>query len=117
MTGSAERHPGGTLPLPLLTKYYKLIYQAMKQSIPKSQPKFFDRNNRWWTPPLKQQRKKVSKLCRTATRFPSEKNKLKYKTAQKQYAKDCDKTRDKSWSDYKEKLDSIEAINQFRKKY
>ena len=80
----------------LLTKYYKLIYQAMKQSIPKNQPKIIDKNNPWWTPQLKQQRKTVSKLYRTATRFPSERNKNRYKFAQKQYAKGCDKTRDRS---------------------
>ena len=44
----------------------------MKQSIPKSQPKIIDKNNPWWTPQLQQQRKTVSKLYRTATRFPSE---------------------------------------------
>ena len=87
----------------------------MKQSIPKSQPKIIDKNNPWWTPQLQQQRKTVSKLYRTATRFPSERNKNRYKIAQKRYAKECDKTRDRSWSDFKEKLDSIEAINQFRK--
>ena len=73
------------------------------------------KNNPWWTPQLQQQRKTVSKLYRTATRFPTERNKNRYKIAQKQYAKECDKTRDRLWSDYKEKLDSIEDINQFRK--
>ena len=86
----------------LVSKYYKLIYQAMKQSIPKSQPKIIDKNNPWWTPQLKQQRKMVSKLYRTATRFPSERNKKRYKIAQKHYAKECDKTRDRS--DYKKNL-------------
>ena len=99
----------------LLTKYYKLIYRAMKQTIPRSQPKIIDKNSPWWTPQLRQQRKTVSKLYRTATRFPSERNKNRYRTAQKRYAKECDKTRDRSWSDFKEKLDSIEAVNQFRK--
>ena len=63
----------------LLTDYYKTIYQAMKQSIPRSQLKTIDKNNPWWTPQLQQQRKKVGKLYRTAKRFPSLRNNTKYK--------------------------------------
>ena len=53
----------------------------------------------------------------TAIRYPTDRNKTKDVTAQKKYAEQCDKQRNQSWSDFMEKLDSIKAVNQFRKKF
>ena len=87
----------------------------MKKAIPKIKARIVDKNNPWWTDNLQAERKRINKLYRTSKRKPSEANINRYKIAQREYAKRCDKTKNSSWNDYKEKIDSLEAINKFRK--
>ena len=70
----------------------------MKIAIPKSKTKLIDKNNPWWTPGLQTRRKQVNKLYRTSKRFPTDANINKYKIAQAEYAKSCDKTRNTAWN-------------------
>ena len=99
----------------IMTDFYAIINEAMTEAIPKTKTKIIDKNNPWWTDELQAMRKRLNKLYRTSKRKPSTRSINAYKQVQSEYAKKCDKVRNNAWADFKEKLDSLEAVNRFRK--
>ena len=59
--------------------------------------------------------KVLCKLHKTSLKNPTNRNKEKYRAKHAEYKKHCDKAKKISWADYKEKINSVEAANTFRK--
>ena len=60
-------------------------------------------------------RKELCKLLKTFLRHPTDRNKERYRVKHAEYKKHCDIAKRISWADYKEKINSVEAANTFRK--
>ena len=95
--------------------FYKAIEEAMKEAIPKTKGKIIDNNNPWQTEDLQKMRITLNKLKRKMDKKNNLANTEAYKKYRNEYKKLIQKTRDKSWNDYTEKIDSLEGINKFRK--
>ena len=87
----------------------------MKDNIPKTKPKVIDKTNPWWTDKLQQERKILCKLHKTSLKNPTPLNKDKYKKKHNEHKTHCDKAKKISWAEYKEKNNSVEVANTFRK--
>ena len=74
-----------------------------------------DKNNPWWNPYLSKQRRKLDTLYKHQKANKGFCAKEKYKAFRKEYKKDVEEARKASWDDYKEKIDSVEEMNKFRK--
>jgi len=99
----------------VLNQFYKFIKQAMSKFIPKSKGKVLDLNNPWWNNNLKQQRKQLTKMYRKKMKFPTAGNQAKYRELFATYSKTCEKEQKINFNDYAECINSIEAMNKFRK--
>ena len=99
----------------MLVSFYKSIEEAMKEAIPKTKGKIIDNNNPWWTKDLQKMRTTLNKLKRKMDKKNNLANTEAYKKYRNEYKKLIQKTRDRSWNDYTEKIDSLEGINKFRK--
>ena len=64
---------------------------------------------------LQNERKILCKLHKTSLKKPTPRNIERYKEKHNEYKKHCDKAKKISWADYKEKINSVEAANTFRK--
>ena len=99
----------------LLDDLYRELNKAMKDNIPKTKTKLIGKNNPWWIDSLQLERKELCKLHKTSLRHPTDRNKERYRVKHAECKQHCDKTKKISWADYKEKINSVEAENTFRK--
>ena len=94
---------------------YKELDKAMKDNIPKTKTKIIDKNNPWWSTQLQNERKVLCKIHKTSLKHPTPRNIDRYKQKHNEYKKHCEKAKKVSWAEYKEKINSVEAANTFRK--
>ena len=99
----------------LVNQLYSSIHAAMSKSIEKTKPIIIDNNNPWWTAELQHQRKKLNTLYKHKQANKHPHSAEQYKVYRNAYKKNVEKTRHKSWEEYKEKIGSIEEMNRFRK--
>ena len=99
----------------MVNHLYNTIDNALKIAVPKSKPRIIDKNNPWWNSYLSKQRRKLDTLYKHQKANKGYCAKEKYKAFRKEYKKDVERARKASWEDYKEKIDSVEEMNKFRK--
>ena len=99
----------------LLDDLYKELDKAMKDNIPKTKTKIIDKNNPWWNDKLQNERKILCKLHKTSLKKPTPRNIGRYKEKHNEYKKHCEQAKNISLAEYKEKINSVEAANTFRK--
>ena len=99
----------------MVNALYNVISNALEKAVPKSKKRIVDKNNPWWNPYLAKQRRKLDTLYKHQKINKGNCAQEKYKAFRKEYKKDIEKARKASWEDYKEKIDSVEEMNRFRK--
>jgi ribonuclease HI len=99
----------------MVEKLYEYINDGLQEAIPKSKPKMKDMNNPWWNDNLKSRRRQVNRLYQSMKKHKTSVSTDRYNNAKKEYKKACNKARLSSWEDFKEKINSVEDANKFRK--